>query len=86
MAPITARPKAATGSKPPNQANTPATAEPRTTGPKIHKAHRGATTAAATSMAMGLSSMAASYSMTRDGKPTLAVAAVNAAILVLPSS
>ena len=83
---MTARPGAAKGSKPLNQANTQATAETRTAGPKTHKAHIGATTAAVTSMAIGLSSMANFYLMTRDGKPTLVVAIVKAATLVLLSS
>ncbi|MFQ6006317.1 MAG: hypothetical protein ACE5OQ_12520, partial [Woeseia sp.] len=86
MANMTARPVAATGSKPLNQADTQATAEPRKAGARMDSMQIGQMIAAVTSMAMGLSSMADFYSMTRDGKPTLVVAVVKAATLVLLSS
>ncbi len=83
---MTAKPVAATGLKPANQANTPANAEPRKAGARMDSMQIGQMIAAVTSMAIGLSSIADFYSMTRDGKPMLAVAVVKAAVLVLLSS
>lgn len=83
---MTARPKAATGSKPPNQENTPAATEPRKTGARMDNRQIGQMIAAMTSGTTGFSFMAEPYSITREGKPTLAVAAVKAATLVLLSS
>ncbi len=70
---------------PESQPQNPAIIEPRTTGPRMHAAQRGATTRAVITAAMGLSLMVG-YSMTVEGKPAPDVAASNVATSVSVSS
>lgn len=88
MTETTASPVVGIGPSPVSQPKPPATVEAKTVGPRMHTAHSGATTAAVTKAATGLSDTSClSYSpATRDGKPIPAVAAIRAVASVFASS